>query len=116
MARAGAQRLKTDWRNGEEVPAQVPTRVPASGDPDSLGGTPAVFLAHVTAPGRFGGRGEKKTARDLQQHHLRDLESFSRTLLPTTPARSIGSPIVTAQSSHSRQSVSHFNPPSHDAV
>lgn len=21
MARAGAQRLKTDWRNGEEVPA-----------------------------------------------------------------------------------------------
>lgn len=34
------------------------------------------------------GRGEKKTACDLQQHHLRDLEigeSFSRTLLPPTP-------------------------------
>src|SRR4051812_41012697 len=116
MARAGAERRKNEWRNGGEGAGPGTTRGPACGGADQLGSNPAVFLAHVTAPGRFGGRGEKKTARDLQQHHLRDLESFSRTLLPTTPARSIGSPIVTAQSSHSRQSVSHFNPPSHDAV
>lgn len=50
--------------------------------------TPWRVLSTRDGPKSDRGRGEKKTACDLQQHHLRDLEtgeSFSRTLLSPTP-------------------------------
>lgn len=58
MARAGAQRLKTDWRNGEEVPC-LGTDPSACLRGSRLPGRyrcypPAVSLVHVTAPSRFG--------------------------------------------------------------
>lgn len=92
MARAGAQRLKTDWRKwrggtclGTDPSACLRGSRRTRTD---LVSPPCRGHSARDGPKPVRGRGEKKTACDLQQHHLRDLEtgeSFSRTLLPTPP-------------------------------
>jgi hypothetical protein len=68
----------------------VPTRGPAPGDPELSWRHPCRIVSARDAPKPVRGRGEKKTARDLQQHHLRDFETGELLAYrPANPPRPI---------------------------
>lgn len=61
------------------LPRYRPECLPASGDPDLVWEAPPCRPPSARdGPKPVRGRGEKKTARDLQQHHLRDLATGDR--------------------------------------